>query len=124
MVGEGNRNDRDLNDGDAKQFATSVFDSYQLDGMITGFDSSLVFEEPLSHTSNDTNLYIGPRINFNSNILIPGTAAKIDFELSSESYLGMEPNRAECFRRMCEAMESMGSGSGCFEHATVSDNGC
>ena len=124
MVGEANSNQKDSSDPVAKTIATEVFNSYQLGDMISGFDSTLIFEEPLSHTSNDTNLFIGPRVNFNSNILIPGTAAKIDFELSSESYLGMEPTRAECFLRMCDAMKSLGAGAGCKKHATVSDNGC
>ncbi len=124
MVGEVNSNNKDGSDANAKAMANSVFASYKLEDMINEFSSSLIFEEPLAHTTNDTNLFIGPRLNFNSSILIPGTAAKIEFELSSESYLGMEPTRAECFSRMCAAMSGLGSGSGCFEHATVSDNGC
>lgn len=124
LVSEANSNNKDGSDGEGKVFANEVFGSYQLDEIINNFDSTLTFEEPLSHTSNSTNLFIGPRLEYNANILIPGTAAKIEFQLASESYLGMEPTRAECFSRVCDAMTAVGPGSGCKEHATVSDNGC
>lgn len=124
MVGEANSNAEAGSDADAKRFATEVFGSYQLDGIISDFSSSLDFEEPATHSNPGTNLFIGPRLSYNSNILIPGTAAKIDFELSTESYLGLEPTRAECFKRICDAMATVGTGASCREHSTVSDNGC
>lgn len=124
MVGERHSNTEDGSDGEAKTQAQAIFDSYKLPGIIPGFDGTLTVEDPISHGNPQTNLYVGVRTNFTQKLMIPGTTATIDIDMQSESYLGMEPTRAECFFATCGAMHEMGSGTQCNEHSTVADNGC
>lgn len=124
MVGERHSNTEDGSDGEAKTQAQAVFDSFNLPGIIPGFDGTLKVEDPISHGNPQTNLYVGVRTNFNQKLMIPGTSATIDIDMESESYLGMEPTRAECFFQTCNAIHEIGSGTQCNEHATVTDNGC
>jgi len=124
MVGEHHSNTEDGSDSDAKNQAQAVFDSYNLAGIIPGFDGVLTVEDPISNGNPQTNLYVGVRTKFTQQLMIPGTSATIDIDMQSESYLGMEPTRAECFFATCTAMQQMGSGTQCNEHSTVTDNGC
>jgi len=124
LVFEGGSNEPSGSDAGAKTAAEKVFNSYLLPNIMPAFDSSLIVEDPDSHLGNETNLYVGARVEYEANLLIPGTGKKIGFPLVSESYLGREPTRAECFRRVCDAMAEVGAGSGCKPHSTVSDNGC
>ncbi|MCF8058241.1 MAG: hypothetical protein K9K67_03030 [Bacteriovoracaceae bacterium] len=110
-------------DGPAKTHATKVFDSYNIPGIIPDFSGAPIFEDPLS-SSGPTRLYVGVRVEYQETITIPGTNKKISFPFISESYLGMEPTRAECKARICDAMADIGTGAGCEKHSTVSDNGC
>jgi hypothetical protein len=123
MVGEGDVNNADASDIFAKNSAEAVFNSYNIPGIIPGFSSVPTIEDPLSHPGS-TNLYIGVRVEYEEQITIPGTNKKISFPFISESYLGMEPTRAECKERICNAMRGVGPGSDCKNHSTISDNGC
>ncbi len=124
MVGERHSNSEDGSDAEAKSRAEEVFESYKLSGIIPDFDGSLIVEDPISNGNPSTNLFVGVRTNFTQKLMIPGTSSTIDIDMQSESYLGMEPTRAECFFGTCRAMQEMGAGTMCNEHATVTDNGC
>ncbi len=123
MVGERNSNTPDGSDSEARKQATDVFNSYKLDVLMPNFPNTIEFEEPASRQTRARNLYIGPRVEFTENIAIPGSNAKIEIPMVSESYLGMEPTRAECFYQICASLEDVG-GAGCVRHSTVFDNGC
>lgn len=123
MVGERDSNNPNGSDNEAKTNAQKVFDSYNIGGIVNGFESSPEFEDPVSN-SGKNNLYVGVRVEYEEAITIPGTTAKIRFPFISESYLGLEPTRAECWQRICDAMSTVGVGSGCKKHSTVADNGC
>ncbi len=124
MVGERHSNVEEGSDSFATDQATEVFESYNLPGIISGFDSSLVVEDPESNRGPSNNLFVGVRANFKQELLIPGSGKRIEIDMQSESYLGMEPTRAECFFSTCRAMQEMGMGTNCTQNATVTDNGC
>lgn len=123
MVAERDSNSPSGSDPEAKAVAEKVFDDFNIGGIIPGFDSSVQVEDPESNRGG-TNIYIGTRVEYEEAITIPGTTKKIRFPFVSESYLGMEPTRAECKARICSAMSTVGAGSNCLKHSTVSDNGC
>jgi len=124
MVGERHSNNEDGSDDEARNNAREVFESYNLPGIIAGFDGNLVVEDPVSNGNPQRNLFIGVRTNFSQKLLIPGSGNTIDIDMQSESYLGMEPTRAECFFSTCRAMQEMGMGTQCGKISTVADNGC
>lgn len=123
MVGERGSDDPDGSDIEARKQATDVFNSYKLDVLMPSFNNTIQFEDPASRKTKSRNLYIGPRVEFTEYINIPGSNAKIEIPMVSESYLGMEPTRAECFEQICASLSDVG-GAGCVKHATVFDNGC
>lgn len=124
MVGEGHSGQESASDLIASDRARSLFDSYNLPGIVHNFQSPLQIESPDDHRDSETNLYIGVRTRYEENLMIPLSTAKIPLEMISESYLGREPTRAECFHQVCQAMRDVGSGAGCKIHSTVDDNGC
>lgn len=123
MVAEKSSNTESGSDGLAEQNANEVFESYNLPGIINNFSSDLTIEDPESHRGPSTNLYIGARVLYQEQMLIPMTSAKIELNMLSESYLGKEPTRAECFFQVCRAMQDIGSAN-CEIHSVVDDNGC
>ena len=123
MVGESNSGTPDGSEGIARKEARKVFDSFKLDVLMPRFDGNLLFEEASRHRNLATNLYVGARVEFSESLMVPGTSAKIAVPMISESYLGMEPTRGECFEQVCRSLEEIG-GAGCVKHATVFDNGC
>ncbi|MBC96175.1 MAG: hypothetical protein CME63_00350 [Halobacteriovoraceae bacterium] len=124
MVGERHSNSPEGSDGEAQSIAQSVFDSYNLSGIISGFDGDLEVEDPISNGTPSTNLFVGVRTNFTQKLLIPGSGSTIDIDMQSESYLGLEPTRAECFFSTCDAIRDIGMGTRCNKNTTVADNGC
>lgn len=123
MVSERDSNSPAGSDPEGKATAEKVFNNFNIGGIIPGFDSNLEVEDPESN-QGARNIYIGTRVEYEEAINIPGTTAKIRFPFISESYLGMEPTRAECKFRICRAMSIVGAGGNCLKHSTVSDNGC
>jgi len=109
-------------DGLARTRANQVFNFYKLPDIIPGFESNLRFHDPESHLGNGTNLYVGVKLSYQDFIFIPGTAKKITVPLVSESFLGLEPTRGECFEQVCKAIQDLGAE--CSSHVTVIDNGC
>jgi hypothetical protein len=123
MVGESGSKNPDGSDPSAAADAKQVFDNFKLDVLMPDFPNVITFEEPSARSTMQSNLYIGARVEFNEFIAIPGSNAKIEIPMISESYLGMEPTRAECFQQICASLSDVG-GAGCVRHATVFDNGC
>lgn len=122
MVTEDLRNNPEGSDGKAVLDARKVYNFYNLAGIIPGYDGALTFNEPETNLGNQTNLYVGVRLQYQDSLLIPGTAKRIPVSLTSESYLGFEPTRAECYSRICNAISELGAS--CTVHTTVTDNGC
>ena len=122
MVGEDLRNNPEGSDASSMLNARKVYSYYNLEGIIPGFAGQLSFNEPESNLGNQTNLYVGVRLSYEDSLLIPGTAKRIPVSLTSESYLGFEPTRAECYSRICDSMTELGAS--CTVHTTVTDNGC
>ncbi len=122
MVTEDLRNNPEGSDGKAILDARKVYNFYNLEGIIPGFAGALTFNEPETNLGNQTNLYVGVRLQYQDSLLIPGTAKRIPVSLTSESYLGFEPTRAECYSRICDSITELGAA--CTVHTTVTDNGC
>lgn len=122
MVAERNSNTVSGSDGDAVLRATEVFNYYNLSGLISDFAGEIKFNDPEANRGNNTNLYVGARVRFAGQLLVPVVGAQIDIPLATESFLGMEPTRAECFQQICSAYAEMGAS--CGHHTTVTDNGC
>ena len=70
MVGERHSNVEEGSDSFASDQANEVFESYNLPGIIAGFESGLVVEDPESHRGPTDNLFVGVRTNFSQEILI------------------------------------------------------
>lgn len=122
MVAESNANEPGPSDDFGLVQAKKVFDYYNLPGLVPGFDSEIQFNEPQANLGNETNLYVGAKVRYASDLLVPVAGARIDIPMATESFLGMEPNRAECFSEICAAFADMGAA--CQHHTTVTDNGC
>lgn len=124
MVVETGSNQPQGSDRAASDEAKKVFEKYPLSSLISNFDSDLVVSDPESNGSNERNLYIGLRLKFNQSISIPGSNTKIDIPFITESYLGKEPTRAECFESICNSFKDLPGVGDCPGHSTVADNGC
>jgi hypothetical protein len=122
MIGETGSNTSGGSDGFAGSQAKKVFDFYKLPDIVPGFESSIIINDPESNTALNKNLYVGLQVKYEDSLLIPGTAKRVEIPLMSESFLGMEPTRAECFSGICSALGLIGAS--CTVHTTVTDNGC
>lgn len=123
MVYESNKRDATLSDVESKNDVNAYFNSFNIPGLISSFGSSLEFEDASSN-SGIQNLYVGVRVAFEQEITIPATNAKIPIPFVSESYLGKEPNRAECMRSICDEIGALTGTGDCVFHSTPEDNGC
>lgn len=124
MITERGSNSPAGSDSASKDAAEELFDAYKIETIIPGFSGRPIIEDPESNLGNAKNLYVGVRVEFEEYISIPGGNAKINFPLTSESYLGKEPTHAECFERICRAFSDLPGVNGCMAHTTVADNGC
>ena len=122
MVAEQGANQPNGSDALARREAKKVFDFYNLSELIPGFETELYYNEPEANLGNSTNVYVGVGVVYNDSLLIPATSKKIPIPLTSESFLGLEPTRAECFVGICTSFRELGAQ--CLVHTTVSDNGC
>lgn len=124
MVFDDDSDDPSLVDSRARQWASQAFDQYNLDLLIESF-SELNFNAPSdpSFQTSSTNLYTGVWTEVIQAFVFPGVAESLGINLRSESFLGREPTRSECFRQVCESMDELGV-DGCINHVTVADNGC
>ena len=124
MVVDNNSNQPGGSDGVAFRAAREVFRRFPLDKFIGGYDQNLKANHPDDAGQNfDRNLYVGIYTNFSQKFgLSPLTTGQREVRFRSESFLGREPTRAECLKRVCEALRRLGGN--CENHSTVFDNGC
>jgi hypothetical protein len=132
------RNDNDgLNDGSddpAEREAIKVFKDFRLERYgIINLDTTkdIVFNKSSEVGSPIKYEYVGPKFTHTMPLsLIPIFGPPIELTLLTESFIGREPTRGECYKRICRAMEeSRGQALGCsggaqILHVTLFDNGC
>lgn len=122
MIADNHQAQVGLGDSLAATRASDMFKSYKLDVLISGFENNISFNGPASNLGINKNIYVGVRVEYTDSLLIPGTSKRIAIPMRSESFLGMEPTRADCFKRICDAIRELGAD--CMAHTTVTDNGC
>lgn len=127
LVGEANTANPDHSTDDTIQKkAEAVFDRYMIDLWAQKKGTDLTFNLPGS--SATAALYTGVVLKFTQPYALPGLGSgKVD--LISESFLGHEPSRAECVKRICEAAFSFAKNLNCssgtaVHNVTFFDNGC
>lgn len=120
LVADINSNQPDGSDGYATQIANNVFASFKVPGYIAGAKNKIS-----ARTVQDggNKLFVGTIYSFeqklsNSDII----GGKTPMKMTSESFLGREPTRATCVKRICDAMK--GVGGDCGLNTTFFDNGC
>ena len=115
-------NASEFNAGDSRAFteATKVFNSYNIDGFIPGFNGELKVNSPASGVNK---VFVGTYVEYTDLFsLSDQVGGKHQMTYLSESFLGREPVRSECLARVCKAMQALGSD--CNLHTTFYDNGC
>ena len=124
MVVDINSNQPEGSDGRAYERAIEVFKRFPLDKFIGGYDQNLKVNDPDGNGQNlDRNLYVGVYTDFSHRLgLSPFAGGQKEVNFRSESFLGREPTRAECVKRICEALKLLGGD--CQHHSTIFDNGC
>ena len=125
MVYENNSNQPGGGDGPAEKKALEVFDKFKLPLLIKGHNGHLKFNDPDSQADPTTSLYVGAYSSYSDFIILPTLGGRKNLQLRSESFLGREPTRSECFFQVCSGLgEAAGQGQYCDIHSTVADNGC
>ncbi len=118
----GGKDNNQPNDTDAQNEAKSLFNTFKLGDL--GVAASLEIIPPPSSPGEKFE-YVGTRTKFEREISMIGMLGGQKLNLVSESFLGREPTRADCFKQVCNAM-----GNGICEentstvHITTEDNGC
>ncbi|MCP4913918.1 MAG: hypothetical protein GY909_12470 [Oligoflexia bacterium] len=102
--------------------ATKVYEKFNFAAFINEYDSPLRVNTPGSMDSPQTNIYVGVYADYTDFFSTPNLGPAETLELRSESYLGREPTRVECYEQVCEMVKQMGGD--CQYHATFVDNGC
>ncbi|MBF0311836.1 MAG: hypothetical protein HQK50_04290 [Oligoflexia bacterium] len=70
-------------------------------------------------------VFVGAYFNFSQKLIYPGPGGNRELNLVSESYLGKEPTRGECLRRMRTVINELtGPDTILNNHATLFDDGC
>ena len=124
MVFDDDNLDPQVTDQAARNWSNQAFEKYKLDLLINSFEK-LEFNDPSnpSFQGRASNLYVGVWTDITQSFLIPVITKSLGLNLRSESFLGKEPTKGECYQQICEAMKSVGA-EGCVKHVTVADNGC
>ncbi|MDC1173763.1 hypothetical protein OAT67_00075 [Bacteriovoracaceae bacterium] len=112
--------------GDADNYATlkarRVYERFNFAAFINDFDSQLRVNTPAVMDDSQTNLYVGVYVDYRDFFSTPNLGPAEPLDLRSESYLGREPTRVECYQRICDMIRQINGD--CQFHATVVDNGC
>ncbi len=125
MVFDANSNQPSGGDGGASILAQKVFEEFRIEGLLSGFSSQLQINDPQSFNNYSNNLYVGTWVDFKQKLPTPSLGKGRDLNLRSESFLGREPTRSECYERVCNAMgEAALQAEYCNIHSTLFDNGC
>ncbi len=106
-------------DGVARAHAQVVFDRFNLENFGIAPVGTVQFNNP----GDVKNVFVGSVFRFRQKFSGGGIfGGSQEIELISESFLGREPTRSTCVRRVCDAM--LGVGGTCENHTTFFDNGC
>ena len=120
LVADANSADSDSGDSFAATQAQKVFQKFKIDKLIPGTKNNIQIN---TNSDNNNNVFTGVYFEFVgkfSTVPFMGSKHKINF--LSESFLGREPIRAECLKRVCKAFQMI-NGS-CKKFSTFFDNGC
>lgn len=117
------------NRGEARNRAEDTFKKYTLTAFGVPNNSFSIHEANSSAVTPGQYLMIGGLTKYQKDVDVIGRVvgnSKID--LISESFLGREPTRSACAKRICYALtgseESCATGSGRYIDVTLFDNGC
>ncbi len=125
MVFDNNSNNPAGSDNGASLLAKKVFEGFKLGGLLGGTINELQLNDPESLNNYSNNLYVGAWFDFSQVLPTPALGSGRELELRSESFLGREPTRSECYDRVCTAMgEAALQTEYCSIHSTLFDNGC
>jgi len=72
--------------------------------------------------TTETNIFVGVFTKYKRKLSAGIVGSGRSMQLISESYLGREPTKEECRRRICDAFSL--PGGACGLHSTIFDNGC
>jgi hypothetical protein len=108
----------------AKVHAKTVFDSFL--NIIPNVKPTLQFNDP---ETGKNFIYIGTFADFEQTFSMMAFVGGNDpLSYRTESFLGKEPHRQECLKRICDQFKQQlsASGAGCptLENATYFDDGC
>ena len=119
MTAETNNTNPGLSDTIAEQRGRETFNRYQLSSLGLESLGNISFNFPNRGTRYE---YVGAYVNFNTPLsFVNVIGGRQLLNLRSESFLGREPTRADCFERICRAMNGCSQKNG---HITAEDNGC
>ena len=128
MVFDNNSNTPDGADSKASTFAKKVFESFKISALLnTSSPLQVEVHDPSNFQGHEKNLYVGLFVDFKEKLLTPLLGKGRILNLRSESFLGREPTRAECYERIRWAMGgTAGTPNQPFieKHSTLFDNGC
>ena len=125
MVFDNNSNEPSGGDGGAGLLAKKVFDGFKVGGLVGSYSGNLEVHDPESFNTYINNLYVGVWTEFQQQLPTVLMGKKRTLNLRSESFLGREPTRSECYNRICRAMgEAALTSEYCGVHSTLFDNGC
>ena len=87
--------------------------------------SRLTIRPPSSGAGSSKSLFSGVYYEFDQEFTLPFSAGgPKTLNMRSESFLGREPTRQECLKRICDAMDRKLGVNSCDKHMTLADNGC
>ncbi len=125
MAFDNNSNEPSQSDQAASILARKVFEGLKIGNLLGTSINDIQINDPESFNSYINNLYVGTWFDFNQVLPTPSLGAGRVLNLRSESFLGREPTRSECYDRICTAMgEAALQTEYCLIHTTLFDNGC
>ncbi len=122
LVADDNSNTTMAGEGEAEQIASEVFKKFKINALIPENGGVLRINTPLSLVKN---VFVGAFYKYKSKFpTFHIVGPPIDLNLTSESFLGRIPTRAECLARICKALELTNGGSCPQFFTTFYDDGC
>jgi hypothetical protein len=119
LVADNNSTEPESSDQDAYRKATQVFKLYNMSRFLGTQNTQLQAIPPGNHRVPYVGVYYQFKQKFSFSDIMGG---KTDINYISESYLGREPTRQTCLKRVCDALKMIGGD--CENDATFCDNGC
>ncbi|MDA9189751.1 hypothetical protein N9O57_02095 [bacterium] len=120
---ENNSGDSAAVDAGAASLGQQVFSELNISNFLGNTPISLSFNSP---DDAGKAIYTGAVAKFSQDFgVFKSLGGGEKLQLTSESFLGKEPTRSECLRRICFAMEGTALGANCGGNfQTLFDNGC